>query len=138
MLHWLHCVVGHAPMSFFSRLKTEDTGRTIKGRHVVRLLADFTYTHRSSFSIDVTVPAGFETDYASIPWWARLVFSPTGDHRFAAVVHDWLCSKEAECDRAVGDAIFRQAMIDLDVPRWRIGWIYSAVRAWGWLKYHKR
>jgi hypothetical protein len=78
----------------------------------------------------ITVPAGFVTDFASIPrvFW-RLIL-PTGTHREAAVLHDWLyfCGDR---HRAVADAIFLEAMQSLGVPAWRRWAMYYAVRLGG-------
>lgn len=38
-----------------------------------------------------TVPAGFVTDFATVPWWSRLLTPATGKWTRAAVVHDLLC-----------------------------------------------
>jgi hypothetical protein len=79
---------------------------------------------------DIVVPKGFETDFASIPWFLHSVVQVNGKHRRAAVVHDYLCvHKHAEgIDQRCADEIFREAMRVLDV-RWsqrRV--MYKAVR----------
>lgn len=42
-----------------------------------------------------TVPSGFVTDLASIPWGVRAIFPRDGLYREAAVLHDWLCAQIA-------------------------------------------
>jgi hypothetical protein len=79
----------------------------------------------------IEVPTGFVTDFASIPrvFW-RLIL-PTGTHREAAVVHDWLyhCGDR---ERVVADAIFFEAMRVCGVPAWRRWAMFLAVRVGGW------
>src|SRR5437764_1311818 len=38
----------------------------------------------------ITVPAGFVTDFASVPWYARWLISVLGRHSIPAIVHDYL------------------------------------------------
>lgn len=38
-----------------------------------------------------TIPVGWHTDLASIPWWARWLVDTWGAHTGAALLHDWLC-----------------------------------------------
>jgi hypothetical protein len=38
----------------------------------------------------ITIPAGFVTDFASIPRFLWSIYPPTGRYQEAAVVHDWL------------------------------------------------
>jgi hypothetical protein len=57
----------------------------------------------------ITVPAGFVTDFASVPWYARWRISVLGKHSIAAIVHDYLYW-EQRCTREEADAILREAM----------------------------
>lgn len=87
----------------------------------------------------VTVPKGFVTDFASIPRIFWRLFLPSGLHREAAVVHDWLyfCGDRA---RAVCDAIFLEAMEALGVSRWKRNAMFFAVRIGGlhaWRQHRK-
>ena len=75
------------------------------------------------------VPAGFETDFASVPqavWW----FCPpaAGNHAKPAVLHDYLC--ETANNQPAADKVFLEAMKSNGV-----GWIkritmFNAVRAY--------
>lgn len=82
-----------------------------------------------------TVPAGFETDFASIPrvFWT-LVGHPAGQYAQAAVLHDWLYRTKA-VPRAEADRIFREAMVVLQVPAWQRWAMWAAVRVAGWAAY---
>lgn len=61
-----------------------------------------------------TVPAGFMTDFASIPWFARWMFRSTGaPYQRAAVMHDWLYSSFYRINRREADwQMFWQARQD--------------------------
>jgi len=78
----------------------------------------------------ITVPAGFVTDFASIPPALRSAIAPVGRHGKAAVVHDFLYW-EQRCSRAEADLIFRLAMWESDVDPVTSKQIYDAVRVGG-------
>lgn len=87
---------------------------------------------------DITVPAGFMSDGASVPrlfwWW----LPPWGDVATrAALVHDWLLTLRdagtphpgAET-RAEIDRLFYEALLDLGILSWRAWPTYAGVRAY--------
>lgn len=78
--------------------------------------------------IRITVPGGFVTDLASVPrfWWRW--FPPAGDYAAAAVVHDWFYRTRNGITRFLADAIFRDLMESLAVPRWKRWLMWVAVR----------
>lgn len=82
------------------------------------------------------IPAGFQTDFASIPQalWS-LVGDPGGPWAPAAVVHDFLY-RSGIVPRAEADRTFREAMADLGgesaVKRWLM---WGALRLAGWKAY---
>ena len=78
----------------------------------------------------VVVPAGFRTDFASVPRYLWPVFPPTGQWMAAAVVHDYLY-RETSCSRFLADACFREAMSVLGVPLATRVAMYYAVRVGG-------
>jgi len=80
----------------------------------------------------VIVPAGYCTDFASTPRWTWRIFPPGGKYRAAAVVHDWLVDESPHtCTSKQAARIFREAMTDLGVKRWRRAAMYRAVRMFG-------
>jgi len=104
----------------------------------------------------VSVPAGFVTDFASIPRGFRNVLSINGSHRLAAVVHDYLYAKSGKvlakanvyADGAVIDApapfdvcysrkdadkVFKVLMRLEGVSGFVAGTMYRAVRLFGGL-----
>ena len=125
------------------------------GRSCVRLLEHLEYHVGSAESAEViTVPAGFETDFASIPWGLWNLFPPLGPWARPAIVHDFLYATGGtgvwsgakyitgpirkaftapEYTRAEADAIFREAMgvVEPPVPAWRREIMYRAVRFGG-------
>lgn len=79
----------------------------------------------------VTVPRGFETDFASVPRLplAFLLFGgDVGDE--AAVVHDFLYSASG-VSREKCDAVYREALAALGVAGWRRGPMWLGVRLFG-------
>jgi hypothetical protein len=82
----------------------------------------------------ITVPAGFATDFASVPrlplaYW---LFGAVADE--AAVVHDYLYSTGA-CPRKLADDIFAEASAACGVAAWRRGPMWLGVRLFGGTHY---
>ena len=93
--------------------------------------------HRLVFVSDeigeIIGPAGFVTDFASVPR-IPLVFMATGDTaRQAAVVHDYLYS--IRHPRKVADGVFLDAMKVSGVAWIKAHLMYRAVRLFGWRYY---
>lgn len=86
----------------------------------------------------ITVPVFFETDLASIPVLVRPLIPVNGQHRNAAVLHDYLYQKcGCWCSRKLADEIFREAMRVLGESAWRREAMYRGVRIGGWLHYRR-
>jgi len=110
------------------------------GSRIFRLTAAFRY-HSSVGTI--VIPKGFHTDGASVPQIFWNIFSPWGSYFSAALVHDYLYSKDSDesfpvSERKDADKIFKEAMYNAGV-----GWItretvYRAVRLGGWASYKKK
>lgn len=89
--------------------------------------------------IGVCVPSGFLTDLSSVPWWGRWAVSRVGPHLEASIVHDWLYvawqnedgADATEERRRFADNVFRLAMKEAKVGRFRTWLIYHAVRLGG-------
>lgn len=97
-----------------------------------RLAEDLLYVTNQADTI--AVPAGFETDFASIPRVLWSIAPPMGQWGLAAVVHDF-CYRTGLLERKEADRVFLEAMADLGV-RWITRWaMYLAVRAAGWTAY---
>jgi hypothetical protein len=80
----------------------------------------------------VTVPAGYRTDFASIPRIFWRILSPIGKHGRAAVIHDYLCDVEPKLvDFKTASNVFNRAMYDLGVPPIKRHVMTWAVRLFG-------
>lgn len=109
-------------------------GKTKEDWNKSILTGKLTYASKK-FDRNIKVPAGFKTDYASIPRAFQLFIPKVARHRYAAVVHDWLYNRESpyvNMTRKEADDIFLEAMADLQVSPWMRWTMYSAVRAFGW------
>ena len=75
----------------------------------------------------ITVPAGFVTEFASIPrsLWSEL--SPVDEHELAAIVHDYLYWFQP-CEREETDNLLMIAMQQRGVSDLRRGAVYAGVR----------
>ena len=78
----------------------------------------------------ICVPSGFETDLATIPPPARLLFNPA-DARYAraAVIHDYLLSLP-DFSPLTAAIAFRDALRAARVPEWRIAMMVTPVAIW--------
>ena len=117
---------------FPDQLEFRDAGMRGASR-IFRLTAPFSYMF--SWGV-ITVPAGFDTDGASIPRVFWSVLDPFGPYFKAAVIHDWLYSRHnCRFNRAQSDEIFKEAMYNNGLDWVRRGAIYRAVRLAGWRSY---
>lgn len=96
--------------------------------HDVNLAEPLTYTTAAGEAI--TIPAGSDSDGASVPEIFWNIFPPFGRYWRAALLHDYLyrhtLRPKAECDR-----IFREAMLACGVPGWKAWTIYQGVHLFG-------
>lgn len=81
----------------------------------------------------IVIPAGFQTDFASIPRVFWTILPPYGDYGKAAIVHDYLYSNRGKVGdktytRKECDEIFLFAMKSLSVGWLKRYVIYFAVR----------
>ena len=96
------------------------TDRTREGRMVAVLFKDYLHCHEPTGDVYV-VPAGFETDFLSIPSLAQTVFQTT-DYIQAAIVHDWMYAVGETGQRPAADRVF------LDILReTNASWIESQI-----------
>lgn len=92
-----------------------------------RVHEDFT-----SLNGNVKVPKGFVSDGATIPWWARSLFSPTGRYFGAAIIHDYLIEVMNDFPRA--NVEFEQEMINIGVSAWIRYTLMGVVQSWWFIK----
>lgn len=109
--------------------------RYVDGRNY-ELIDPFTYRHALG---EIDVPAGFVTDFASIPRALWVVLPPTGGYGKAAVVHDAIYrTPSLPFTRGQADGIFRDAMADLGVGWFTRQTMWLGVRAGGGHSYRTR
>ena len=100
------------------------------GRTTVVVIQPFGYVD-DRLGRTIWVPAGYVTDFASIPRVGRWLIPPFGRHAIAAVVHDWLYSVGEPGRRGEADDIFRDALEELGVDIARRNIMHGAVTTFG-------
>lgn len=109
-------------MTPFSRLRVDvlpsfrDGFLAIEGNGIYQLVEPFTY--QDPVVGEIAVPAGFKTDFCSIPFFARAFFPTSGKAAPAGVLHDY-CLGEQTGLRKQASRIFLRALRDGGVPAWR-------------------
>ena len=93
-----------------------------------RLLQPFTYQGPRG---TITVPAGFVTDFASVPRILWALCPPFGKYTAAAVIHDYLYRERAGT-RSDADRTFLEIMIQDRTRVVRAFLMWAAVRLFGW------
>lgn len=120
----------------------EPLGRFV-GAETYRLEEEMIYwVGGDETGVAISVPKGFETDFASIPRFFQRLLPKLDKHRRAAIVHDFLYARQGfnVYDRKRCDEIFLEAMGILNVPTWKRHAMYRAVRLFGWAAWngHKK
>jgi len=80
----------------------------------------------------ITVPVGYETDFASVPQLFWNIVPPVGKYTIAAVVHDYLYDAKL-FTKAETDSIFYDLMRKRGVGKFTAGILYAAVRTFGFM-----
>jgi hypothetical protein len=108
------------------------------GSHTFELVEPYTVVYKVDDKpwLEFTVPAGFVTDFASVPWFIWWLIPMQGDYNRAAVLHDFLYTKKT-CSRFLADALFRDVMREIGVPLWKRVVMYYGVRMFGWINWRK-
>lgn len=100
------------------------------------------YTVKTSIG-DVVIPAGFKTDFASVPQIFWSIVPPMGKYFVAAVLHDYFYRVptsrvwdgqpkfDKPVTRKLADTIFSEEMKDAKVSWWKRQIMYRAVRIGG-------
>ena len=76
----------------------------------------------------LTIPAGFITDGASIPWGARNNFNPLGQGFIAAVAHDYRYAMKHPAKEA--NDLFYRDLLDCGVNKIKAKLMYAAVEVY--------
>lgn len=89
----------------------------------------------------ITVPKGFLTDLASVPLVLQPIIQKDEGLLEAAVIHDFLYSKTANCyhlTRKQADRVFLEAMTHAGMGAVKRGLAYNMVRTFAAKSYKKR
>lgn len=90
--------------------------------------------------LSIIIPVAFETDFASIPWFARWLIKTWGRHTNPAIIHDYLYrggpisapgGRWETFDRKYADKVMLEAMEVMNVRKWRRLVIYYGLRIGG-------
>lgn len=118
--------------AFLSKLVVEQVDTEAgEGRGSWQLVQPLVY-RSASLSIELTVPIGFITDFASVPR-VPFVFDWLGDRgHLAATLHDWLYSTPHPLPhREAADDILYEALLAQGVGEIEATLIYEGVRIGG-------
>lgn len=114
--------------AFLTSLQVEPASEHDDG--LWRLTAEFVYASDALGKV-VTVPAGFVTDFASVPR-IPIAYELTGNTSTeASVIHDYLYKTTTICTRQQADAVLKEASALTGVPAWRRNAMWLAVRLFG-------
>ena len=105
-----------------------------------RLLAPLRYASAIAGAV-IEVPAGFVTDFDSIPRWLPLTYAFLANRiQEEAAVHDFLYRRESlvSVSRKIADDVLYEAMETQGEPWLARTLIWAGVRAGGWTAYHQR
>jgi hypothetical protein len=86
------------------------------------------------------IPAGFRTDFATVPRVVTWLIPRFGVYTLAAILHDWLCTEGIRSGAVTSreaDGIFRRVMREAGVPVLRRWLMWAGVR-WGALANPRR
>ncbi len=103
-----------------------------------RLFVPFTFRSKR-YGTMIRVSAGFVTDFASIPRFARMLIPKLGRYNKAAVLHDAMYQGVIFAFNRYGaDLLFLDGMVALGVAPWKRRLMYRFVRLFGWAAWKKR
>lgn len=87
----------------------------------------------------IEIPAGFITDFGSVPAVLHWIVSPQGKGKGAYVLHDWLYHT-GERSRLVSDAILDEALGVCGVSWIQRKLVWRGLRLFGWVAWagHRR
>lgn len=115
-------------MSYFHNLLVVEKIK-VRPKPVWKLVRDLVYESDLYGGI-ITVPHGFQTDFASVPRLPLAFMLAGGKADEAAVVHDLLYTTKA-VPRKVADAIFHEAIATLGYSGFTSSIMYAGVRLGG-------
>ena len=126
-------------MASFTKFKDELLVESKGKLWVLKRAFLFYHLDKTGKIVSVVVPVDFTTDFLSVPKILHLVLPPIGLYNKAAILHDYLYSKQCQIrvSRLDADRFFLQALEILKTPKFRRLAMYYAVRLFG-RKHFKR
>jgi len=89
----------------------------------------------------ITVPKGFITDLASIPWIAQIIIPKIGKQNRSSIIHDYLYEtgniNGKKITQKIADKIYLGLMRSRKVSKWNAKTQYRALRMFGWYAWNK-
>lgn len=88
-----------------------------------------------------TIPSGYRTDFATVPWFVQWLIPRTGTWTLAAVLHDWLITDGIPAGLVTSrqtDGVFRRVLREESVDPVRRWLMWAAVRAAAPFSRHRR
>jgi hypothetical protein len=126
--------------SFQTPLRYEKLGTKRNGLPEYRLTEEFAFEIGGWGSKTfITVPVGFVTDLASIPWGFRWILPPNGPYAKAATIHDFMYENAGHIGwtREYCDLVFLEGMRTLGVAKPVRLMMFCAVRLFGWRNFKR-
>lgn len=122
-------LAGREAVTWLTRLRVEEAGHDLSGRAVWELLEPLAY--RSRRFGDIVVPAGFRTNFVSVPR-RPVIFMLAGDRAHKeATLHDWPYTVH-NMRREDADALFLEVLLaDPLISGGLANTMYTAVRWFG-------
>lgn len=97
----------------------------------------FKFYYQGDLRYEITVPSGFDFDFASVPLLFQGLFPKVGTKTdVAALLHDWLYATQIY-DRRLADRLFYYAMLNIGVPKFKAWSMYQAVRLGGGIPWNR-
>jgi hypothetical protein len=119
---------------FLTTLKVEQLeSESHEGRGTWKLLEPLVY-ESDLLKTTLTIPAGFVTDFATIPRGIGAFDLLGARANLAATVHDYLYDNPEVVNhvRETADSVLHEAAIAQDCPDWVADALYDGVRVGGW------
>lgn len=99
-----------------------------------------TYVYASKFGL-IEIPKDYKTNGANIPRIFWSIFPPNApEYLSAAILHDYLCDKAYADNKnyamfCFADKVFYNALLDLEINKYKAKIFYYAVRLYHYVKY---
>jgi hypothetical protein len=115
----------------FSDIVIRPTLKRNGSRRVYALVKSFSFKLTFPGGVEsINIPAGYETDFATLPLPLQLVLGNRDDYLEESIIHDWLCDNNQP--RFFTNAKMRQVMFVLKRPRWKRWAIFYGLMIFGY------